>query len=245
MPIAIAATFATIALAFWFTAGPLLVLTTLFLSYVGGMALWPWLRIRGLPPGPEWVDRALAFQTDDHHRLRVIAGPREAFALAALDDAHFEPRIFTIHFALPPSRWAEWTIYFAVLTLWFGFCINAGAGSLGSGQDVIRAALVVGLFAAVALGCPTYLRLSPGRLDVMRFLILSKRPRTTTFDLTAARILIDFNLDVISIEPPGAPDAAQIEMHSVLNRVELARAILEAARARAPGPPLPDDALTG
>lgn len=221
---------------------PAFVLAGVIVAWTAADLAWRGLRSRNLPPAPAWVHRAMAFKPDPAYRLRLIAGPRKAAALITLADDPFEPRFFTSVFALPPNRLVRSTLIIASIAAWVavltGLFKAPGTGLAGS-------AVLLAILIALWCGCPTYLRISPGRLDLIRSVIWSRTPRITTLDLLTTQVQVDLKRDLITIIPAGEAQPRLLETRSILDHVGLARAIFEAARARAPGPPLPDDALTG
>ena len=95
---------------------------------------------------------------------------------------------------------------------------------------------------------PTYLRISPGRLDVVRYQFLGAgKPRVRTIDLRTARVLVQLRSQSVVVQPSDAaeqPLVVQINQWGASN-VELARALFEAARWEGDMLQLPDDALLG
>lgn len=133
------------------------------------------------------------------------------------------------------------------------------------------------IMAGVAVGAgvqmliwPTYLRVAPGRIDVMRFTFGRIRPEVTAVDLRNAQVLVHFKHSTICIRPSATPDAPAktptpdkpvpppvatvplpespwiaLNLRGVWNPPDVAHAIIRAAASTAPTPPLPDDQLLG
>jgi hypothetical protein len=99
-------------------------------------------------------------------------------------------------------------------------------------------------YSAVAWLWPTYFRVVPGRLDVMRFGSLRGRPVSIErFDLHTAKLLVDMRRWVVFIDD----EERQIELPIALmrDRRRFAHAVLLAALSTYEPAPLPDDALLG
>lgn len=226
-----------------------LVWISIFVTMVVAVTVsWSWLRRRGLARAPEWVDRAIATQTDQRFRLRLAAGNRDAFALRTLSDDPFEPRLFNLWFALPRRRLLAGLVLVFFVTSW-NACITMTIVSSPGIKSPPALQVLLPLVTIAAVGTlfafPTYFRIVPGRLDVMQYFALSRsKPSISKFDLRSSRVLVDLNRDVILIEPSDGP-VRILRVGSVVDRIGLARAIFEAARSTHPAPPLPDDALLG
>ncbi|RJP33774.1 MAG: hypothetical protein C4547_11780 [Phycisphaerales bacterium] len=97
---------------------------------------------------------------------------------------------------------------------------------------------------------PTYYRVVPGRLDVMRFNMLRNEPVSIAqHPLRDAWIEIDLRRCVVIIgrrNEPGEPQTeAELPILLMRRRTEFAHALLLAAISTHEAPPLPDDALLG
>jgi len=116
---------------------------------------------------------------------------------------------------------------------------------MGFGWLTIMAGVAVGVAVQILIW-PTYTRVAPGRLDVMRFRLGSRRPEVTTINLRHARVLAHLSQSSLFIKPP-APGARwqMLSLRGVWNSAELAHAVLRGAASTAPTPPLPSDQLVG
>lgn len=200
---------------------------------------------------PRGAKVQLAPEDDPRFRLRVTCKDRDAWAMSGLSDEAFEPRIFALPFTAPLRVGLAWA-------LWIPTFILLGAGwwyvKRATGLVVMgRTFGVWDVWACMALASlplawlwPAYLRISPGRADILRYGPLGAGlPTLSTLDLRTARVAIDIQAGFITIEPPGA-DPFHIQVWSALpNRAAIAKALFEAARWQGDHLPLPDDALVG
>lgn len=95
---------------------------------------------------------------------------------------------------------------------------------------------------------PTYIRISPGALDVIYFPALwLKSHRIDRYNLQTSSIIIDLVNPMVLIHDPSRSDRKTIFITSIglLPRTNLPRNLFAAARSTHPTPPLPADALTG
>jgi hypothetical protein len=98
--------------------------------------------------------------------------------------------------------------------------------------------------AIVAWIRPTYIRIVPGRLDVMQFSGLSWRAvRTSSWDLARARVLIDSRRGVAFVD--DADESLEFSLRLMRERQGFARALFMAALSTHPPAPLPADELLG
>jgi hypothetical protein len=92
---------------------------------------------------------------------------------------------------------------------------------------------------------PAYLRMSPGRVDILEYGLLgSGAPRVRHIDLRGAKVLVMSSMRGIVIEPPDGPPLV-VQCGTTLRWHELVRALFNAARSKHPTPAMPDDALVG
>lgn len=217
-------------------------------------AAWIWYQARrALPAVPPGVSYTIAPEIDQRFRLRLTASERQAHAVLGpgLSDNLFEPRVFQVPLALPKPAWPAFTAYIVVtvaLSLLWTFMRIRFVSLLGS--------VVAGPWDYWAVACatmvpfawmwPTYLRVTPGRLDVMRYRFLGAGvPAVTTFDLRSVRLLIDLGAGAVLIGEEGNEQRVVLSDYGP-RWTEIARALLEAARYQGPlAEPLPDDALVG
>lgn len=113
------------------------------------------------------------------------------------------------------------------------------------GWLTIMAGIAVGA-AVQMLVWPTYTRVTPGRLDIMRYTLGLRKPQLTTINLRNAQVLAHLEKATLLIKPeePGSTWTL-LNLRGVWNPVELAYAVLRGAASTAPTPPLPDDQLLG
>jgi hypothetical protein len=162
-----------------------------------------------------------------------------------LEDVLFEPRIFFGLGAFEAGghqRAAQWIFGCAIAAILIGVHVQAGTFR---GNVFVE---IMGAFAGgIALGTfafPTYIRIVPGRIDVLQcgFLgrvILNRR----SIDLRGRKLVVDLSTKVITIgqnkEVPPIGYAAMWDGPAFVN------AVLAAAISTHTPAPLPDDALTG
>lgn len=225
-----------------------------------GMWLW-FMSTRALPRVPEGVKYPIGEEADERYRLRVCLSERQAHALLGtpLSNDPFEPRVFPVPLAMPTPAWPVWTSYLVLtigLSIAWMFVRKRFMGAIGPwpmiGPWDFWAIMCVCLV-PFAWTWPTYLRITPGRLEVMKYRFLGMgSPEVTSFDLRRVRLLIDLGPGSLQIaEPVTTADAPELQRTIVLSDwgprwTDIARALLEAARYEGePGAPLPKDALLG
>jgi len=111
------------------------------------------------------------------------------------------------------------------------------------------ATAVIGAALLLTVVSPTYIRISPGTLDLLRF---GWEPRThlrfERFDLRRASILIDTRRAVIRICDESRASRRTLVIRTRLIAARpgtLELAVLNAARCTEPSPPLPESSLAG
>jgi hypothetical protein len=106
---------------------------------------------------------------------------------------------------------------------------------------------MIAVGAAMVIGgamFPTYLRVVPGRIDVMECGWLGKQILSVKrIDLRTKPIIVDLNRQLVQVGE--AADAPKIAFGAVWDNWGFAHAVLEAAVSTHTPPPLPDDALIG
>lgn len=205
------------------------------------------IRLLRLPRAPEWVTEAIDHSSDSRFRLRLIASSRIAERLRPLGEPPSEPLIFRVTQNF--TRVGGWEPA-PVLVL---FCIIALCWLGVNGLPAANRYYVMPLFAFGWVGVvgawsfcwPTYLRIAPGRLDVICYGFLGRGdPETQTYDLSTAGLVVDARQKRVLIETTdGGRDL--IRYGSIRDDLGFAKAMLEAARSVGPSPPLPTDALIG
>jgi hypothetical protein len=206
---------------------------------------------RGRPGQPPEFSRVSDPSGD--FRVRVVGKPKHLARLRAApidSTTGFEPAIFRITFAVEPKGRSG--LKFAVLSV-AGIAVIifveeflTGTGKLGS--TPLYLGLAVGRFSRPFIW-PTYLRLAPGRLDVLQYAFLGiGRPRLRTYDLRTCRICLQ-TYGTLALFPPDAETGELLPAASGIwfepEPMIFERTILRAALTSAPAAPLPDDALTG
>lgn len=210
-----------------------------------------WLRNRNPKKPPKGEEPVPEESPDERYRLRLIAPPAWAYEIRGLNDQPFEPRVFQVLFAVPKRKWpavTTWVVLFVALgALWWYIKRSMGVGSMPGmhfqAWDVWASMAVASL--PFAWMWPTYVRVSPGKLDIMRFGVLGAgTPTIKTIDLRDARVLCASD-GVIVIEREGeAPLTIQFsEWGARWN--DIFRSVFEAARWRGELLELPDDSLVG
>ncbi|MBX3358452.1 MAG: hypothetical protein KF745_08490 [Phycisphaeraceae bacterium] len=211
-------------------------------------------------------------------RIQVVAWARQVPELQAIGDTPFEPRIARLPLGVfriaavgpqttPPTR-AEMA---AGARRGVGLAVGINAtvwlltfGIRHSSPTMQLAIPAIVFFAFVLLWFwPVYIRVTPGRLEVIRFNPLrgSSPPAVERFDLRTQRLVVDIKTWLITIEPPeegkaGAtagpgtmnnqPPALRrdISLLFVPSRRELAEAVIMGALSTTPTPELAADDLS-
>ena len=185
---------------------------------------------------------------DESRRLNCV-GPREYLERhGPLADLPFEPAIF--HSIFVQKSMPFQTVVFVLLMVpalvvthyflaWF----------MGKPEWSWQILFKIWLAIGMALWFsgwmwPTYFRIVPGRLEVMRFSNLRGRPvAIERFDLRGAKIIVDLRRSVIFID--GEDRRADFAFLLMRGRTRFAYYVLLAALSSHEPPPLPDDALLG
>ena len=98
---------------------------------------------------------------------------------------------------------------------------------------------------ALARLSPTYYRVAPGRLDILRYRFLSTKPcELEKIPLRHAEVTARFDKSRVVIRQPDETET-QLDLEGILDHDRFVRALLCAATCDRPTPPLPDDALYG
>lgn len=247
-------------------------------------------------PGEQWEDFFNQTRTDSRYRVRAVIPknrrtrrltewalqitgrtPRpmpESTSDLNADPGGFEPVILRPWLGIGRSR-AYWTTaaLLATSTLAGLAFMHWHHGTFASMLTSVRIWAYAGLIAGVALGgaellFPVYLRLSPGRLEVLRYPPFGRTPSVTTYDLRAVGLCVDFSTAIAAVEPPRPPGTpvpplvlsdrwpyhAQhppehrpfyVCVALCLERSEFCQRLVQAALAQTHAPPLPHDGLTG
>jgi hypothetical protein len=162
----------------------------------------------------------------------------------------FEPVIRATTFAVPQRKALRWT--FEVLRVVLALALIFGAPMLFSvrsaGCVFPMLCFAVGTLIAgalVLLLAPTYVRITPGKLEIMRFGFAQRTPEIETFDLSRATIWAWVGKKAF-IET-GSPDAKRLVIHlnAIRSREEFTHALLWAGVSKVRAPELPRDDLLG
>jgi hypothetical protein len=192
---------------------------------------------------------------DERYRVRCVGWEvaRASFdRLGPVEDRPFEPRVFFGFFAVNPAKrvMMAWMVLLAVLmSSGLAWVMLTGGSNAFIGTSLFPMSAIVGA-AIVAVCLPTYVRVVPGRVDVLHYTAMSRRARrAVSHDLRRARVLVDLNSRTIKIEPPPddtrGPAVTRLWFGWVPRGEELAHAVLEAAISSAPAAELPEDELVG
>lgn len=192
------------------------------------------------------------------YRLRAIGRPERLVALEPLvakRPEHFEPVIVRVARAREGTgrTLAKMLIMWGVLVgaLYVGLFIASMFRTGPAAQTVLWWSFV---FSAGAIGplvfllfWPTYVRIVPERLDVLRYSFLGRRAvETRSIDLRRAKVLVRAPRHALVILP--GDDRGEWFCASGIcgtREGEFEAAILNAARSDEPSPPLPDGELIG
>lgn len=220
------------------------------LGVIVGVPLIMVLRRRRARKAPKDAPIAPAKKPDESYRLRVMGNRHQVNMLGELRAAPFEPVIAPVYFALRGNKAVVITAWVIVsLAVCAGyFYVKRHLGWIGGGHvQFYEWWACFGLTAApLAFFWPTYVRVSPGRLDVFEYGPLgSGTPRVTTYDLRLHRVLINLPGSTIILTPDsGESRVIDLGMWSP-KPYDLYRAVFEAARWKHERPALPDDELIG
>jgi len=92
---------------------------------------------------------------------------------------------------------------------------------------------------------PTYYRVVPGRLDVLRGSPFAGTPWVRErHDLRNAQVIAHFDEDTLYVYSPGRR-SLEIDWKTLSEPEEFVKTVFQAAVCTHPAPPLPDDTLLG
>jgi len=115
-------------------------------------------------------------------------------------------------------------------SIYFNYAIGLAAATIGG--------------VSTAFVWPTYLRVVPGRLDVLRAGILGRGVRAAErHDLRSSAVLVDLGLRCLFLAKDGV--TTEIAFGALASPREFAHSVLLAAVSTHEPAPLPDDALVG
>lgn len=259
----------------WTAAGQLYAAAPVVLV-AGAWGAWALRRVGKLRSLDEAaLARGFEHQRGGEARVRIACRPWwGALLLAERElDAAFEPEIARVPLAVGVTG-ADRRL--AVLGALAGLAAAMAVGAVVSVKPqmfsfyswLAMGAAGAGAVALPEFCAPTYVRIVPGRLDVIRFSVFRRRPASVaSFDLRRSRVLVDVKRAVVSVEPPDANAAPARKVRSkrwpyavseeggprrfavgfVLtpSRRRLLQAACAAALSEAPTPELPADELLG
>lgn len=220
-----------------------------------GAVTWSLARARTQVRLRSAAKQSSADQTDERFRVRCVGWKplRERLdRLGAVQDRSFEPRIFPGFFAVSPSKGLMWAwgvlLFVFIIAGVAAVSVRPGLGDMISGYQMPFAAFLAS--AILFLAHPTYLRVAPGRIEVLHYTAFTRRARRCeVHDLRTARVLVELNTRQVIIESPctiASLDGVTCFWFGWMPRSdEFAHAVLEAAISTAPTPPLPEDELVG
>lgn len=175
--------------------------------------IWAWRRqVERTRLDEQAVAAGFTFDRGSTARVRIACRPGWGARLLHGLDPHsgFEPEIARVPLALGVSGSDK-------LLAALGAIGGVGAAYLLTGSFfagpltslsvwMAMGAAGVGAVALPEFCAPTYVRIVPGRLDVLRFSLFRLRPASlASFDLRRSRVLIDVRRAVVLVEPPGEP----------------------------------------
>lgn len=182
-------------------------------------------------------------------RLLCVGSPQDFERHGPIEDVPFQPELMRAPLVSGKIA-AYWTTVIltaiAVLVLGVAFAPGAGLAPLqGFSYFFMVLPATIALFALEWLS-PTYLRIVPGRVDVMEFgVFLRGRARVTKYDLRTAKVVVDLRQLAVFIDDEEKNVRAELAIAFVRDRYRLAYYVLLAALSTHEPGPLPDDALVG
>lgn len=226
----------------WTLTGLLSVIVLVF----GMRFLRVWGRARTLFTAPN-------SDADPRYRVRVFGNAKALGAVhSAFDpgrDSGFDPAAYFAFFAVAPARRAFawfWSAVVLVWLAWFGWQLATHMRSNIASLEMMG---IAGVLASLWAACfPVYIRVSPGRAEVMRAGFLGRWFRVSeSHDLRSLRVAVDANARVIYLSRDRGDGTdepvARYAYRNVPRGAELAAMILQAAVCTARAPALPTDRL--
>lgn len=199
------------------------------------------------------VERAKALATEKtppEARVRVHGKPRmlaKVMREGEVADRMFEPRVFYAIAATKSGRARKVTQIVAFcIVLTAMVCLQVMArGWRGSPVQYYHVLIALGAAALIgSLVFPTYLRVVPGRIDVMEcgWLGLAIR-EVKKVSLREGPVVVDLRGQFCTVSP--GQNSTSISYAAIRDRWAFVHAVLEAAVSTAEPPVLPDDELVG
>jgi len=184
-------------------------------------------------------------EPDPNCRVRLVGLPGELDEYGQLQDVNFEPRLFRGGLGVPLD--ARILLRCALLSPALMIAIGLIRSSYSPGGWFVNAfsSLMPAGIAAWTLTVfiwPRYIRVVPGRLDIVEFSPFGTEPRCRSYSLTRPTITVDMNRQIAVV---GPRERHEIGFGLIPDGRRLAYYILLAAiSTHSPGP-LPRDGLTG
>lgn len=185
---------------------------------------------------------------ESHSRIVCVGDHCVLSAHGELADVAFEPSVFFAP-TLPSAEdrfrsivvWAGLCVLFLILAAVVSYALTGKVHGLGVVQFVGPVALA---FLVAEFLFPQYVRVVPGRLDVLHFSPFGSRAvRIQKYDLKRSRVFVDLKLSVVAID--GADRTLEFSTAFIPRGRRLAYMILLAAISTHEPGPLPDDELLG
>ena len=178
-------------------------------------------------------------------RLKAFGKEKELRPLAELPDVPFEPMIAqNIGSGVGP----------AILFLGYGLfhvlkpLLKRSSSNYWATTGLCAGFVCVMLAMLTKLWCyifPTYYRVVPGRLDVLKGSPFARTPWLhDRYDLRVARVIARFDQNTLYLYSPGQR-SLEISLGTISEPEEFVKTVFQAAVCTHTAPPLPDDALLG
>lgn len=183
---------------------------------------------------------------DDHERVACVgtAWRLKRFSVqGAIVDEFYEPYVALVPFAMRASQLA------ALAGILVGCTVASALKVLtdvhpGVMYGLFYVGAITGWFTAATV-VPTYVRVVPGRLEVLERGMLGRRLiARTVFDLRALKVIVDLNRSTVFLVDAHGK-VRELTLRAAANKDALAAAILRAAVSTHTPPPLPEDELVG
>lgn len=179
----------------------------------------------------------------DGARLNAFGRPEELAPLAELRDTCFEPVIME-------RMMAGWSILGVVVSgfavvLCLALLLDSLTPGLGLPVNIGVAVYPLGMCSIWLIQRlrPTYYRIVPGRMDIMRFSVLTNRATIVDrWDLRNAHITVRFDRRRVGL---GMSETKHVRLFGLAEPHRFVAALFQGAISTHEPPPLPDDALLG
>lgn len=167
-----------------------------------------------------------------------------------LSDEFFEQRVYRLWGEMPREGRVQRAVVWVVLC-GFALCAFDAMRRVSNMGTVWQAEAIYDWFAAVSISWlplmvfwPSYLRISPGKLEFLRYDTWGRTiVESHVFDLRQARMRMEGQGNAIYIQPPN-DKLYRVDMPVLCNGLQLARYMFEAARWRGEHSTTPADSLS-